>query len=51
MNVEIANGKRVEFAIKLLGNDDIPLFLPIDSKFPIEDYNRLLDAEEIPPFW
>ena len=46
MNVEIANGKRVEFAIKLPGNDDIPLFLPIDSKFPIEDYNRLLDAED-----
>lgn len=46
MNVEIANGKRVEFAIKLPGNDDIPLLLPIDSKFPIEDYNRLLDAED-----
>ena len=43
-NVEIANGKRVEFAIKLPGNDDVPLLLPIDSKFPIEDYNRLLDA-------
>lgn len=46
MNVEIANGKRVEFAIKLPGNDDIPLLLPIDSKFPIEDYNKLLDAED-----
>lgn len=46
MNVEIANGKRVEFAIKLPGNGDIPLLLPIDSKFPIEDYNRLLDAED-----
>lgn len=46
MNVEIANGKRVEFAIKLPGKDDIPLLLPIDSKFPIEDYNRLLDAED-----
>lgn len=45
-NVEIAGGKRVEFAIKLPGNDDIPLLLPIDSKFPIEDYNRLLDAED-----
>ena len=43
-NVEIANGKRVEFAIKFPGNDDVPLLLPIDSKFPIEDYNRLLDA-------
>ncbi len=46
MNIEIANGKRVEFAIKLPGNGDVPLFLPIDSKFPIEDYNRLLDAED-----
>lgn len=45
-NVEIANGKRVEFAIKLPGNGDVPLLLPIDSKFPIEDYNRLLDAED-----
>ena len=45
-NVEIASRKRVEFAIKLPGNGDSPLFLPIDSKFPIEDYNRLLDAED-----
>ncbi|MCI8306963.1 MAG: DNA recombination protein RmuC [Lachnospiraceae bacterium] len=44
VNVEITGGKRVEFAIKLPGNGDEPLFLPIDSKFPIEDYNRLLDA-------
>lgn len=46
MNVEIAGGKRVEFAVKLPGNGDKPLLLPIDSKFPIEDYNRLLDAED-----
>ncbi len=46
MNVEISNNKRVEFAIKLPGNGDTPLLLPIDSKFPIEDYNRLLDAED-----
>lgn len=46
MNVEIENGKRVEFAIKLPGRNDVPLLLPIDSKFPIEDYNRLLDAED-----
>lgn len=46
MNVEITDGKRVEFAIKLPGNDDVPLLLPIDSKFPIEDYNRLLDADD-----
>lgn len=44
-NVEIQNGKRVEFAIYLPGSEGSPLLLPIDSKFPIEDYNRLLDAE------
>ncbi|MGE5614694.1 MAG: DNA recombination protein RmuC [Bacillota bacterium] len=46
MNVEIGNNNRVEFAIKLPGNGDVPVYLPIDSKFPIEDYNRLLDAED-----
>jgi DNA recombination protein RmuC len=46
MNAEIDNNKRVEFAIKLPGNGDVPLLLPIDSKFPIEAYNRLLDAED-----
>jgi DNA recombination protein RmuC len=46
MNVEIGDNKRVEFAIKLPGHGDAPLLLPIDSKFPIEDYNRLLDAED-----
>ncbi len=46
MNVEITDGKRVEFVIKLPGNGDAPLLLPIDSKFPIEDYNRLIDAED-----
>jgi DNA recombination protein RmuC len=45
-NVEISLGRRVEFAIRLPGNGDTPLLLPIDSKFPIEDYNRLLDAED-----
>ena len=37
----------VEFAIKLPGKDeDTPLLLPIDSKFPVEDYQRLLDTYE-----
>lgn len=38
--------ERVEFAIKLPGNDSQKdaLLLPIDSKFPMEDYARLLDA-------
>lgn len=40
---------RVEFAIKMPGKDDnagSTVYLPIDSKFPIENYERLLDAYE-----
>ncbi len=42
---------RVEFAIRLPGRgagerDAPPLWLPIDAKFPREDYERLLDAHE-----
>jgi DNA recombination protein RmuC len=38
---------RVEFAVKLPGRDDAgPVWLPIDAKFPREDYERLLDAQE-----
>ncbi len=36
--------ERVEFAVKLPGDDSGPVLLPIDSKFPTEDYVRLLDA-------
>jgi DNA recombination protein RmuC len=42
-------GERVEFAIKLPGPDshkERVVWLPIDSKFPQEDYQRLLDAQE-----
>ena len=46
VNVEISSNKRVEFAVKLPGSGDAPLLLPIDSKFPIEDFNRLLDATD-----
>jgi DNA recombination protein RmuC len=45
-NIEITDNKRVEFAVRLPGSGDKPVLLPIDSKFPIEDYNRLLDAED-----
>lgn len=38
---------RVDFVVKLPGKTDKDtVFLPIDSKFPIEDYNRLVDASE-----
>lgn len=37
----------VEFAIKLPGkNDKDAVLLPVDSKFPIEDYTRLQNAED-----
>ena len=42
-------GERVEFAVKFPGqgaNKDETVWLPIDAKFPIEDYQRLMDAQE-----
>jgi len=38
----------VDFAIRLPGkaDDGTPLWLPIDAKFPNEDYERLLDAQQ-----
>lgn len=41
------SNERVEFAVKLPGIDGgDPVLLPIDAKFPKEDYERLLDAYE-----
>lgn len=45
-NVNIKGGNVVEYAVKLPGTGGGEVLLPIDSKFPIEDYNRLLDAED-----
>ena len=38
----------VEYAVKLPGNDDDvkQVWLPIDAKFPLEDYQRLVEAQE-----
>lgn len=38
------SSERVEFAIKLPGDDDGAVYLPIDAKFPADAYNRLMDA-------
>lgn len=39
--------ERVEFAIRLPGRTgDAPVWLPIDAKFPLEDYQRLVQARE-----
>lgn len=45
-NIATVSGSsnRVEFAVKLPGDGEQPVYLPIDSKFPTEDYARLLDA-------
>jgi len=42
------SAERVEFAIKLPGRDpgEGQVWLPIDAKFPKEDYERLVDAAE-----
>ena len=55
-NVETVpgSGARVEFAIRLPGRQAAgaggaggpPLWLPIDAKFPREDYERMLDAQD-----
>ena len=49
-NVETVpgSGARVEFAVRLPGRGDAgsPVWLPIDAKFPREDYERLLDAQD-----
>ncbi|MEB0013277.1 DNA recombination protein RmuC [Glaciimonas sp. Gout2] len=49
-NVETVpgSGERVEFAIKLPGHDDgnTPVWMPIDAKFPKEQYERLSEAAD-----
>jgi len=41
------SNERVEFAVRFPGSsNEAPVWLPIDAKFPREDYERLLDAQE-----
>ena len=49
VQVKPRSRERVDFAIKLPGHgdDEAPVWLPIDSKFPKEDYERLLEAAEL----
>ena len=44
VNTNPDNSDRVDFVVHLPGKDDKDLLLPIDAKFPIEDYIRLQDA-------
>lgn len=47
-NVATKRGSRdlVEFAIKLPGRDQGVVYIPIDAKFPKEDYDHLLEAQD-----
>jgi len=49
-NVETiaGSGARVEFALKLPGKEEggVPVWMPIDAKFPKEQYERLLEAAD-----
>ncbi len=47
VNTRPGSNERVDFAIRLPGKDDgAVVWLPIDAKFPIEDYQRLLEAQD-----
>ncbi len=47
VNINPANTDRVDFVIRMPGKDDSgEVYLPIDAKFPIEDYQRLIEASE-----
>ena len=47
LNINPKNMDRVDFAIRMPGKkDDAEVYLPIDAKFPIEDYQRLVEASE-----
>ncbi len=38
--------ERVDFVVLMPGKDDYEIMLPIDSKFPLEDYNKLVEASD-----
>lgn len=48
VNVRAENNEKVDFAVRLPGRGahDAPVWLPLDSKFPHEDYEKLLNAQE-----
>ncbi|HET8899129.1 MAG TPA: DNA recombination protein RmuC [Rhodanobacteraceae bacterium] len=47
VDVVAGSGERVEFALRMPGRDaGQSVWMPIDAKFPREDYERLLDAQD-----
>lgn len=45
-DAKMKSQERVEYAVRLPGDGDAPVYLPIDSKFPSDAYIQLLDAYE-----
>jgi DNA recombination protein RmuC len=49
VSCKLGSGERVEYAIRLPGQgqtgNGAPVWLPIDAKFPMEDYQRMLEAQ------
>ena len=47
VNINPKNSERVDFVVRMPGKDDSgEVYLPIDAKFPLEDYQRLVEASE-----
>ena len=46
VNITKNENERVDFVINLPGKNEETVYLPIDAKFPIEDYLRLVEASE-----
>lgn len=40
------SAEKVDFAVRLPGDGEKPVYLPIDSKFPMDRYRAVLDAEQ-----
>ncbi len=48
VKTKTSSNAMVEFAIKMPGSqDNEPVWIPVDAKFPLEDYQKLMDAQEI----
>ncbi len=45
-NAALGDGRVVEFAVRMPGRGEQAVLLPIDAKFPLADYERLLTAAE-----
>ncbi len=45
--IDKKSSERVDFAVVMPGKDDGEIYLPIDAKYPIEAYQRLVEASEM----